>query len=94
VFALAPTVPKQNVILVVSSLHVVLQIVLLETAQELIALQQTVPIIKQTQPHVNLHVCRTALALNVLAITVHCLSATLLVDSLIQHAITNMLTVL
>ena len=56
------------------------RIVQLETALALIALQQIVPI-KQTQPHVSLHVCRIARALNALAVTVHCHSATLLVDS-------------
>ena len=69
------------------------RIVQLETALALIALQQIVPI-KQTQPHVSLHVCQIAQALNALVVTVHCHSATLLVDSLIQHAIINLPTVL
>jgi hypothetical protein len=56
------------------------QIVLLETAQVLIALQLTAPI-KQTLPPVSLHVCRIAQPLNVLAVTAHCHSATQLVDS-------------
>ena len=69
------------------------RIVQLETAQALIALQQIVPI-KQTQPHVSLHVCQIAQPLNARAVTANCHSATLLVDSLIQHAIINLPTVL